>query len=77
VVSPYAKSNYISHEVSDQTSVLKFILNNWNLQFDDQISFVNKANSLENMFDFDDHGKTPIILLDNKTGEVTSIIPTH
>ncbi|MDE1769431.1 MAG: alkaline phosphatase family protein [Thaumarchaeota archaeon] len=77
VISPYAKSNFISHEVTDQTSVLKFILNNWHLDFDDPISFVNQANSLDNMFDFDNHGSTSIVLLDNKTGEVSSVIPTH
>jgi phospholipase C len=77
VISPYAKSNYISHNVSDQTSVLKFILDNWHLDFDDQISFVNMAGQLDDMFDFNNHGNTPIVLLDNKTGEVTSVTQTH
>jgi len=77
VVSPYAKPNYISHHVSDQTSVLKFILDNWNLNFADKKSFVNRAQSLGDMFDFGNHGRTPIVLLDNKTGEVTQIIQTH
>ena len=77
VVSPYVKPNYVSHHVSDQTSVLKFILDNWNLDFDDKNSFVNMAHSLNDMFDYDNHGSTPIVLLDNKTGEVIQIIQTH
>jgi phospholipase C len=77
VISPYAKSNFISHEVSDQTSTLKFILDNWHLDFDDNTSFVNNAGSLNDMFDFSMHHTVPQVFLDNMTGEVTSIVPTH
>ncbi len=31
IVSPYAKRNYVSHVVHDQTSILKFIETKWNL----------------------------------------------
>ena len=29
VISPYARTNYVNHSVTDQTSVLKFIEQNW------------------------------------------------
>jgi phospholipase C len=31
VISPYAKQNYVDHSLTDQTSVLRFIEDNWNL----------------------------------------------
>ena len=31
VISKYAKSNYIDHRITDQSSVLRFIEDNWNL----------------------------------------------
>src|SRR5262249_52396456 len=31
VISPYAKQNYVDHSTTDQTSVLRFIEDNWNL----------------------------------------------
>ena len=29
VISPYAKRNYVDHSVTDQTSILRFIEDNW------------------------------------------------
>lgn len=72
VISPYAKSNFISHDVSDQTSVLKFIEDNWKVgEIPDGTSFDEKARSIENMFDFGNHGSTPAVILDDTTGEAT------
>ena len=31
VISPWVRSNYVDHTVTDQTSVLRFIEDNWNL----------------------------------------------
>src|SRR5947199_9555773 len=31
VISPYAKANYVDHSVSDQSSIVRFIEDNWNL----------------------------------------------
>jgi phospholipase C len=70
VISPYAKANYISHNVTDQSSIMKFILDNWRLDFDDKKSFVNIAGSLDDMFDFGNHGSNPAICVDYKTGEI-------
>jgi phospholipase C len=52
VVSPYAKSNYIDHSITDQSSILKFIEDNWNLGRIGDQSDDEKAGSLLNMFNF-------------------------
>ena len=31
VISPYAKVNYVDHQIIDQTSIIRFIEDNWNL----------------------------------------------
>lgn len=52
IVSPYSKVNYVDHQIIDQTSILGFIEDNWNLgQIGDQ-SFDAKAGSILNMFNF-------------------------
>jgi phospholipase C len=68
VISPYAKANFVSHESSDLTSILKFIEDNWKVgQIPDPTSFDKSAHSLNNMFDFDD-GSNSILLLNYTTG---------
>jgi phospholipase C len=52
VISPYAKVNFIDHQLTDQTSIVKFIEDNWNLGRIGNQSFDEKAGSLTNMFDF-------------------------
>jgi phospholipase C len=52
VISPYAKSNFVDHQVTDHTSILRFIEENWNLkQIGDQ-SFDQWAGSINSMFNF-------------------------
>ncbi|HEY1502693.1 MAG TPA: alkaline phosphatase family protein [Stellaceae bacterium] len=51
VISPWAKTNYVDHTLVDQTSVLRFIEENWNLDFiDGPATIVNgqrvEANSI-------------------------------
>ena len=76
VISPYAKSNYISHDVSDLSSPLKFIEENWKTggipDTLGQKSFDDKAGSLDNMFDFDNHGSTPKVCLSPVNGSVVA-----
>jgi phospholipase C len=49
---PYAKRNYVSHTLSDQTSVLRFIEDIWlGGARVSEISFDRKAGSLLDMFD--------------------------
>jgi phospholipase C len=68
VISPFAKENYVSHVLTDQTSILRFIEDNWlGGQRISQISFDRFAGSLDDMFDFD-RPKTRRLLLDPVTG---------
>jgi phospholipase C len=69
VVSPFAKVNFVDHSVTDQSSILRFIEDNWKLgRLGDQ-SFDELAGSLGNLFDFDDWRRTPRLFLDPATGE--------
>ena len=64
VISPYAKQNFVDHSLTDQTSVLRFIEDNWNTG---RIggSFDALAGTINNMFDFtSNRGAEPILLLD-------------
>jgi phospholipase C len=75
VVSPFAKENFVAHTVADQSSILRFIEDNWQLgQIGDQ-SFDVMAGSLLNLFDFSTYGGgrqfERIVLLDPDSGEVT------
>jgi phospholipase C len=73
VISPFAKENYVDHTISDQSSILQFIEDNWNLRRIGNGSFDSLAGSLLNMFDFsnrdDDHPLHRRLLLDPSTGQ--------
>jgi phospholipase C len=70
VVSPWAKANFVDHSVTDQTSILRFVEDNWSLgRLGDQ-SYDELAGPLDAMFDFE-HPTAHAITLDAKTGEVT------
>ena len=57
VISPYARENYVSHALTDQTSILRFIEDNWlDGERISEISFDRIAGSLEDMFDFASRG---------------------
>jgi phospholipase C len=60
----------VDSNITDQTSILKFIEDNWKLgQIGDQ-SFDTLAGSLDNMFDFTHGGfGAAILYLDPSTGE--------
>ncbi|MGA7965826.1 MAG: alkaline phosphatase family protein [Gammaproteobacteria bacterium] len=75
VISPWARRNFVAHNVTDQSSILRFIETNWNLpQIGDQ-SADAKAGSIEPMFDFGhgherDHDRgVRRLFLDPVTGE--------
>jgi phospholipase C len=76
VVSPWAKSNYVDHALTDQTSVLKFIEDNWQLGRIGDQSFDARAGSIGNMFDFNpDANRAPKVFLDPETGLVVKNPP--
>jgi phospholipase C len=76
VISPFAKRNHIDHTLTDQTSILKFIEDNW--LFGERIqlggSFDTIAGSIDQMFDFEKrgHGDNKLIL-DPSTGAVVYV----
>jgi phospholipase C len=52
VISPWAKANYVDHTVTDQTSILRFIEDNWSLGRLGGGSFDSLANPITSMFNF-------------------------
>jgi phospholipase C len=70
VVSPWAKRNYVDHRVTDQSSILRFIEDNWNLGgIPGSVDAI--AGTLNGMFDFDERGgQGRILILDPQTGTV-------
>jgi phospholipase C len=69
VVSPYAKVNYVDHSVTDQTSIIRFIEDNWGLKRIGDQSFDAKAGSILNMFNSTtNHHAAAKLFLDNSTG---------
>jgi phospholipase C len=68
VISPYAKQNYVDHQITDQSSIVQFIETNWGLPAMGSGSSDVKAGSLLGMFDF--AKKAPKLILDPTTGEV-------
>jgi phospholipase C len=72
IISPYSKVNHVDHAVTDQTSVLKFVEDNWRLGRIGDSSFDAKAGSLTGMFNFWGWARAPRVLLNPSTGAVTS-----
>ena len=68
-ISAWAKHNYIDHTLTDQSSILKFVEDNWRLP---RISgsFDAKAGALNHLFTFaDDRGRNTKLYLDPTTGQ--------
>ena len=75
VISPLAKRNYVDHKLTDQTSILRFIEDNWLAgERIGQGSFDALAGSIDTMFDFSH--PAPLFgseyILNPSTGEVES-----
>ncbi|SDS12594.1 phospholipase C [Actinopolymorpha singaporensis] len=77
VLSPYAKRNFVDGTITDQTSVLRFVEDNWlggqrlgeaSGAAIDKASFDTLANSLDAMFDWRHRDLRPL-LLDPVTGQ--------
>lgn len=69
VISPFAKANFVDHSVTDQSSILRFIEDNWKLGRIGNQSFDALAGSLNNMFSFD-HPDGRRLILNLQTGEL-------
>jgi phospholipase C len=72
VISAFARQNYIDHRVTDFSSIVRFIEDNWNLGRIGNGSGDAVAGKLNGMFDFDHRGDNPPVILDPTTGEIVS-----
>lgn len=73
VVSPWSRPNFVDHTVTDLTSILRFVEDNWlNGQRIGPGSFDGLANSIEGMMDFNKAQSKGKVLLDETTGEVVT-----
>ena len=70
VVSPYAKQNFVSNSLIDQSSVVNFVEQNWNLPALGNGAADASAGSILPMFDFNGP-KAERLYLDPATGEKT------
>ena len=71
VISPYAKTNYVDHAVTDQSSILRFIEDNWNLGRIGNGSMDAVAGTINDMFNF--NGPAALaVYLDPSTGLTTA-----
>jgi len=68
VISPFAKKNFVDHGVTDQTSILRFIEDNWSLGRLGNQSFDARAGSLAPMFNFHHRRHDGRLILDPATG---------
>ena len=79
VISPFARRNYVDHTVTDQSSVLRFIEDNFDLGRIDPApgktvaeggSFDQLAGSLDSLFDFGQEGRDQRhLILNDSTGQ--------
>jgi len=79
-VSPWAKKNHIDHTLTDQTSVLLFVEDNWleGQRIQPGGSFDTIAGTLNNMFDFDRKSDEPRkLFLDEATGAIVKVVASH
>jgi phospholipase C len=79
VISPWAKTNFVDHTLTDQTSSLRFIEENWGLESIEepaklagQGSFDRLAGTVLNMFDFGDEPNLRRVILDPLSGRIVS-----
>ena len=75
VISPWAKDNYVDHTLLDQTSVIRFIEDNFldGKRIQPGGSFDSIANSIEPMFDFNRplrEVRNRVLILDPETGAI-------
>jgi phospholipase C len=70
VVSPWARQNFVDHSVTDQTSIIRFVEDNWlSGQRIGQGSFDALANSITQMFNFSKIRHDGTLFLNPDTGE--------
>jgi phospholipase C len=77
VISPYARENFVDHTITEQTSIIRFIEDNWNLGRIGDASFDARPGAygdLLGMFEFS-AAPAPKLFLDPSTGQPTGSAP--
>jgi phospholipase C len=76
VISPWAKHNYVDHTLTSQTSIIKFVEDNWELP---RIpgSFDHVTHSIARMFNFEEPSNFRPLVLDPVTGQKVVVDPYH
>jgi len=69
VISPWAKQNFVDHSITDQSSVVRFIEDNWLNGQRITGSFDAIAGPLDNMFNFDAAPNTTTLILSESSGQ--------
>jgi len=74
VVSPWSRQNFVDHSITDQSSVLRFVEDNWLGGERIQGSFDALAGPINGMFDFSQNNNNQgnLLILDPNTGEPVS-----
>jgi phospholipase C len=75
LISPYAKSNYVDNTLTEQSSIIKFVEQNWSLPSIGAGSEDVDSGSVDNMFEFGNAQRAPQITLNETTGEVEGETP--
>ncbi|GAB3570058.1 alkaline phosphatase family protein [Arthrobacter alkaliphilus] len=71
VISPFAKKNFVDHTQTDQSSILRFIEDNWHTGQIGDSSADAKAGSINGMFNFEE-GRDVKLILNESNGTVVS-----
>ena len=70
VISPWARQNFVDHTLTDQSSVTRFIEDNWLGGARISGSFATIAGTLDHLFNFNaHHGTNQKLFLDETTGQ--------
>jgi phospholipase C len=72
LISPYAKSNYVDNTLTEQSSIIKFVEQNWSLPSIGAGSEDVDSGTVDNMFEFGNAQRAPKVILNETTGEVVS-----
>jgi len=71
VISPWARHNFVDHTITDQSSILRFVEDNWlGGRRLGAGSFDTIANPINNLFDFEHPENFGRLTLDPSTGTV-------
>ena len=71
VISRFARPNFVDHDVTDQSSIIRFVEDNWLDGERIPGSFDRVAGALQNMLDFHQR-PTPKLILDPTLGTPTN-----